>query len=288
MKNKGVMISILLIICLGVFVTTSTKRFVSDNQNSSDIYKNQTFASAKDDALPFTDEQNTAEENLATGSVGEKMARSRMAGANEEAFPQEPSAVPETFSADQDVPSDMPMAISDSQEGAMAAPATVDQQGGGFSSKESAVAISPLTGARSSVEDQTTVVLNAEAYRKKLHDIDSQIKKMKDSGIEPNTDAYKNMAEYEYRLWDNELNSVYQAILSVMLEEEANALRAEEREWIKERDTVAHKAISKYNGGTIESLEYTASLADSTRTRVYYLVESYAGYLDQTVLNIIE
>ena len=38
---------------------------------------------------------------------------------------------------------------------------------------------------------------------------------------------------------------------------------------------------AKYGGGTMESLEYTASLSASTRSRAYELLDSYGDYLEQ-------
>ena len=40
-----------------------------------------------------------------------------------------------------------------------------------------------------------------------------------------NTDSLKNVADYEYRLWDTELNRIYQSLLEGMTEEESEAGR---------------------------------------------------------------
>lgn len=64
---------------------------------------------------------------------------------------------------------------------------------------------------------------------------------------------------YEYRLWDAELNQIYQAIMAVLPDEETDTLRGRERRWIRERDTAAKQAAERYKGGTMENVEYTAS-----------------------------
>ena len=156
-------------------------------------------------------------------------------------------------------------------------------EGAGESSAEmkSSVVISPLTGVNESdavIADNSKTL---EGYRKKLSEIDSLVQNMQSAEAGSNTDSLKNVADYEYRLWDTELNRIYQSLLEGMTEEESEALRAEEREWIRTRDLAAKKAAAKYGGGTMESLEYTASLSASTRSRAYELLDSYGDYLEQ-------
>lgn len=52
-------------------------------------------------------------------------------------------------------------------------------------------------------------------------------------------------------------------------------LREEQREWIKYRDLTAKKAASKFEGGTMESLEFISVQARITEERCYDLVEGY-------------
>ncbi|MFR8036230.1 lysozyme inhibitor LprI family protein [Clostridium fessum] len=93
------------------------------------------------------------------------------------------------------------------------------------------------------------------------------------------TDAMREAVAYEYRLWDAELNQIYQAIMAVLPDEETDTLRGRERRWIRERDTAAKQAAERYKGGTMENVEYTASLANSTRDRAYELLDLYESYL---------
>lgn len=102
---------------------------------------------------------------------------------------------------------------------------------------------------------------------------------MRESGIVPNTDSCRNMAEYEYRLWDTKLNAIYSDIQKAMTEDESKKLREEERVWMKKRDETARQAASKHKGGALETTEYTTSLAESTRERAYGLLKDYKDYL---------
>lgn len=286
LKNKGVIFSIIFILCTGVFVTNYTRRLVSsgtafelpmEEKNNAastagipEAVLNQVEAGAPMEARGGTEAQIAMK---ARGAM-EPQAEGEAQSTESQAF-METQAAPALLSADEEMP--MGAAV-------FSAPAAAPQENQGQELEKntgSSVVISPLTGAADiTAKKEAAFAPSSEDYRKKLQDIEAQIKKMKDSGVEPSTDSYKNIADYEYRLWDNELNTIYQDIIGKMTVEEADALRAEEREWMKVRDQIAHKAIAKYNGGTVESLEYTASMAETTRARAYELLENYGSYLD--------
>lgn len=172
-------------------------------------------------------------------------------------------------------------AVSEELNQAAAPAAGSSLPGESSAEMKSSVVISPLTGVNESdavIADNSKTL---EGYRKKLSEIDSLVQNMQSAEAGSNTDSLKNVADYEYRLWDTELNRIYQSLLEGMTEEESEALRAEEREWIRTRDLATKKAAAKYGGGTMESLEYTASLSASTRSRAYELLDSYGDYLEQ-------
>ncbi|MFQ8840577.1 MAG: lysozyme inhibitor LprI family protein [Clostridium fessum] len=62
-----------------------------------------------------------------------------------------------------------------------------------------------------------------------------RFKTMENSGSANTTDAMREAVAYEYRLWDAELNQIYQAIMAVLPDEETDTLRGRERRWIRER-----------------------------------------------------
>ncbi len=90
----------------------------------------------------------------------------------------------------------------------------------------------------------------------------------------------KSAAANELKLWDSELNDIYNAILERLEKEESEALVKEEREWLKERDVLAMEAAKKSAGSSNESIEYTFSLVESTRKRAYELAERYGQALE--------
>lgn len=142
---------------------------------------------------------------------------------------------------------------------------------------EETVVISPLE-TQASVPDAPESVLIEETgvnYRSRLDELDLQIQRIRSEGTESTTYSMKTAAENELKLWDSELNTIYNDILTYLDEEETQKLIAEEREWMKERDAKAVESAKKFAGGSLEGLEYTASLAESTRRRAYALADFY-------------
>lgn len=123
--------------------------------------------------------------------------------------------------------------------------------------------------------------MTEQDYRQELADIEVLVEQLKNSRADTSTWSYLNIADYELKLWDDELNVIYKDIMSRLDTEEAEKLKKEERTWIRQKDEDARKAASRYKGGTLEGLEHTASLAKSTRERAYALLDSYGSCLPQ-------
>lgn len=119
------------------------------------------------------------------------------------------------------------------------------------------------------------------SYRSHFQELDLQIQKSREKQSASNNYSAKKQAENELKLWDNELNAVYRDIMERLDEAKAASLVEEERAWMKERDRLAAEAAEASAGGSMESVEYTLSLAESTRARAYELVELYADLLSE-------
>lgn len=85
----------------------------------------------------------------------------------------------------------------------------------------------------------------------------------------------KELKNQEYRKWDDELNTIYQLIKKKLPEDKFILLRDEEREWITTRDEKAAVAASKYAGGSMEGFEYMAVMTELTKERTFELVDIY-------------
>ena len=65
------------------------------------------------------------------------------------------------------------------------------------------------------------------------------------------------------------------------LDTQIERIQSEEQEWLRERDVTARQAAGRFAGGAMEELEYTASLAVTTRERAYDLLDGYGNVLPQ-------
>lgn len=135
------------------------------------------------------------------------------------------------------------------------------------------VPISPLTGVRPR-DEKTAPVTD---YRQRLKDLDNQIQKMRDedrTDSSSNVYSIKTSAQTELKLWEGELNTIYNALLEMLSREDASALVAEQQEWLKKRDLKAAECTSKTDS-SVEGLGYAATLVSLTRERAYELVGKY-------------
>lgn len=301
MKNRGVIIAIILILIMGAGVTVGTRRFIHDKTSDGAVpnfqsqlppseeldMESMAMAAAGMTSLPESGGQEagtaagdalvqeTAAEP-APAEAGSETGEQKAAGRMAEATAGSGSVSTYSDSEGTDSVKEEAAAVSADSDAPAAAPAAENAP-----AAKSSVVISPLTGVSESDTAVTENVTTLDGYRKKLNEIDGLIQNMQGSEASSNTDSLKKVADYEYYLWDTELNHIYQAILEGMTEEEAQDLKTEERAWIRNRDLAAKKAASKFGGGTMESLEYTASLSDSTRTRAYELLEQYGTYITE-------
>ena len=316
MKNKGVLLTILLILILGLGITFQIHRFVTEGTDAASAVSGQATASEAGD-IPMEAASGVMSEALLKEAASELTAGAvRAAGARnsigssadsaaqveafsgtEEKMFEEPMEAAEDDSvqtAENGVLTDsgkteehLPAAasiVSASSDMSAAYDEAASKKAGQTESRTSAetsvsgpsVAKTDGPGAENYYLLEETVTY--EDFQKKLEEADNIMEEMRESNLSSNTDSLKMTAEYEYRLWDTELNRIYQAVIGLMSEKEAELLRTEERQWIRDRDRNAKQAAGKFKGGTMESLEYTASLANSTRERAYEILEEY-GYL---------
>lgn len=160
--------------------------------------------------------------------------------------------------------------MADASEGTMAS----DSAGAGADVSETAeeenMPMSPLAGARTR-EYKTNLIVD---YRKRLEDLDTQIFKMREEETDSNVYSIKTSAETELKLWEGELNSIYNALMEMLSQEDAAKLASEQQEWLKNRDAKAAESTGR-NSGSMEGISYAATLAGLTRDRAYELAGRY-------------
>ncbi|MCR5594538.1 MAG: lysozyme inhibitor LprI family protein [Lachnospiraceae bacterium] len=87
-----------------------------------------------------------------------------------------------------------------------------------------------------------------------------------------------NQAAFEeYELWDSLLNKIWVYLGGALDEEKMEALRTEQKAWIKEKENAMQVAGADFEGGSMQPMiEYNTG-AKSTRKRVELLIEQYVN-----------
>ena len=145
--------------------------------------------------------------------------------------------------------------------------------GPGAASTTTSMPASPLEGVGGRAEN-TTLVPDTD-YRQRLVDLDNQIQKLREEDKDSSAYSLKASAESELKLWEGEMNTVYNALLDKLNEEDAASLAAEQQEWMKSREARAVENNAKNNAGSLEGVGVTTSLTALTRDRAYELVDRY-------------
>ncbi|WP_102275607.1 lysozyme inhibitor LprI family protein [Cytobacillus massiliigabonensis] len=112
-----------------------------------------------------------------------------------------------------------------------------------------------------------------EVYLKKLNEAKIEVEKME--AEDTSTYALKKVENDRFDVWDALLNEIYGVLKEELTPEKMDQLRTEQRNWITYRDDSAKEASLKFQGGTMEHLEYVAVLANLTEERCYEIVEDY-------------
>lgn len=214
---------------------------------------------------------NAASGNAASGDAGPGSAAPGSAASGNAAYAAAPAAeAAGAFSSDHAAP-----AMADAAEETMASDAAGSAGAGeGAAVSETAsekdMPISTLTGARTR-EYKASLIVD---YCKRLEDLDTQILKMREEETDSNVYSIKTSAETELKLWEGELNSIYNALMEMLSQEDAAKLASEQQEWLKNRDARAAESSGR-NSGSMEGISYAAALVSLTRDRAYELAGRY-------------
>ena len=294
MKDKRIWIVIGCILVIGTGVTHYTKYYVNSQgaammaeitagaeetaasfapvlgQQDTEAGGTDTGMAAAGRAAPATPAErrmtgDAGPGNKASGNAAPKDAGPGGTGPGNSAYAAAPAAeAAGSLSSDQAAP-----AMADAAEANMASE-TAGGAGEGAAASEENMPISPLTGARAR-EYKTSLAVD---YRKRLEDLDTQILKMREEETDSNVYSIKTSAETELKLWEGELNSIYNALMEMLSQEDAAKLASEQQEWLKNRDARAAESSGR-NSGSMEGISYAATLVSLTRDRAYELVGRY-------------
>ena len=262
MKDKRIWLVILCILTVGVSVTRYTRSMVKSQTNST-VSMSEVSAAAfglsgeTPEGISNADGAGAAEEEMqdikgrkaemgsAQGETAEEISR-RLREMPEPAL----AAAPETAGARQEDSPEAP-AVSDSVPNA---------------------ARSAAFGTEKKADFQSDSSCDGGIYRQRLNELDAQIQKMQGEKKDPNVYSIKTSAETEVLMWDKELNTVYNALLEVLPQEQKEDLAKEQNEWVREREIAAAGQSGKGDG---VGVSYAASLVELTRNRAYELADRY-------------
>ena len=144
---------------------------------------------------------------------------------------------------------------------------------------------SPLEPADHTAAQDTVTELQEKTYtaaelKERLGTAADQIGKNKEPS-DANPASLYAAAEYEWNIWDKELNLIYSCIRRNMSEVEAEKLKHEEVAWLMERDQAADRAGLKSNSQPGQNAEYVKASASKTKERCYKLLEDYGDVIDR-------
>lgn len=129
--------------------------------------------------------------------------------------------------------------------------------------------------ASPATEQSPEVSGTKQDYLAKLDDVEAGLKDLQSLKDEGTTASMTDAANQEYERWDKALNEIYNELKLQLPESEMTELKQKQLDWIAYRDETAKKASLKFEGGTMESLEYVSVLGSVTKDRCYELVKVY-------------
>lgn len=293
-RNKGIWIVIGSILAIGIFITNMTTNFV-ENQEAAGIlspelsdYEESIIEHEVGEALTAAFPEPEAEERDRTAETeGEAKAGAGMEtkGTSSKAAPDKAALREEP----EKLPAEASLSGSSASLDTAEAPDSVQTAPKEEESPETLPAppaaepvITPVSPDSKSRSFGAAPATGAAYYQKHLAELDVRIKKMREESGDSNTYSMKVLADKELKLWNQEMNAIYTSVFDKLDDQAKQALEEAQRTWVKTRDTKAEEAAKKYSGGSLEGLEYTASMAESTRNRAYDLVDEYMEVLSDT------
>lgn len=277
-RNRGIWIVIGSILVIGILVTFATFSFVK----SKDSTTNSSVVSGYSEDSPLSKEEKAAGSDtvrqISPDIMMQKEVQKKSAAVETEASSESTTSEENSENAQlQDTQGPM------MKRALMAEPAAGDTDTSEESETQSVgpePVITPITpDSKAKTAQAAAPDESADYFKKHFKELDAQIKKMREDSADSNTYSMKALADKELKLWNREQNTIYEAISESLPEDSKRKLEASQQSWIKDRDLKAEEAAKKYSGGSLEELEYTASLAESTRERAYELVTEYEEFL---------
>lgn len=274
-RNQRIWIVIGIILAIGLLVTSMTASFVKNQETLPESRQESSIVNPEllDSPKSPVEVQKVQGEPLPDEELKHESYSKIASKKVQESLPDE------TFKSELEAASDTAGAPDFEPESEQAPEEETDTQPVSPAAEPVITPVSPDSRGRSAGDISTA---GAAYYQKHLAELDARIQKMRENSGDSNTYSMKGLADKELKLWNQEMNAIYTAVSDGLDDEARQALEEAQRTWIKDRDAKAEETAKKYSGGSLEGLEYTASLAESTRGRAYDLVDEYMEALSDT------
>jgi len=116
---------------------------------------------------------------------------------------------------------------------------------------------------------------NKERYTQMLDELDEELEPLEEKSSDGTRAEMEESGDELYERWDVALNEVYGALERELSDGDMEALRVEQRKWIKKRDAYAEKEAKEFKGGSLYTYALIEAKKEFTKERCYELVEDY-------------
>lgn len=279
-RQKGVWITIICILVIGVSVTKMTSRFVSTSALATVEAEEDAFLPRNAGGSETAQRAAAAEETMAAEAAdGFAAPAERSMGAAPRAAMADVGAADSAAPAAEDAPLQAAPAAGQAVE--ETAPAALQETVKSPLDPTGIVPGQNYIVVERANENSKVTFYTAEDYEERLDQTAAQIVQYREASVGSKGGTAHIAAEYELGVWDNELNTLYTLIRSRMDDAEREDLKQEELDWMKERDAAADRAAARASGQTSQSTAYTEAAASKTKERCYELVEDYGDVIDR-------
>ena len=251
MKKRNYLISLLaVVLSLGVLVGCGDKANSSNEGASVNSSENSEAASSKDSADVAKDK----------GEVDKAQAKDKEATNKDESEKKEDnskndSSTKETAKVDN----------SNKKESKGSSNSSKKEESKSASKKENS-------------KDESSLAKAKSEYLQKMKKIDSESEKLDkeyDSNRGSTQAGMNGISGEQAKLYDNELNEIYDYLKQNLSKEKAKELEKSEMAWIKEKESNIAEIKKQYEGGSVTPLMVNSEVAKESKERCYYLIDNY-------------
>ncbi|XZL24417.1 lysozyme inhibitor LprI family protein [Clostridium perfringens] len=251
MKKRNYLISLLaVVLSLGVLVGCGDKTNTSNEGASVNSSENSEAASSKDSADVVKDKGEADK-----AQAKDKEATNKDESEKKEEDSKNDSSTKETAKVDN----------SNKNESKGASNSSKKEESKSASKKENS-------------KDESSLAKAKSEYLQKMKKIDSESEKLDkeyDSNRGSTQAGMNGISGEQAKLYDNELNEIYDYLKQNLSKEKAKELETSEMAWIKEKESNIAEIKKQYEGGSVTPLMVNSEVAKESKERCYYLIDNY-------------